>query len=87
MNPTTRMTRYTLQYLLLACYNKQGEKIKPSYKDELLACTSSDEIKKIVWDKCKSHVRNLESFKKGQRYVDYNALFTWAQEEKNDLTI
>ncbi len=82
MNPTTQMTRITLQYLLLACFNKKGLLIRPSYKKELLECATRDDIKRLIWSTCKDSVTNMESFKKGQRFVDYDALYEWTQAEK-----
>jgi hypothetical protein len=64
---TNRATLETLRFLL---YRR---------KTELFLCTSADEIKKVVWDATKDHITNMPAYLKGQKLIQYDALYTWLQ--------
>lgn len=79
------MTYKTAEWLFNKCYSKQGKIIKPSYKDDIYKLHTVDQLKAFIWNKCKHHVVNIESFKKGQRGVDYQAILDLIKEDKQAL--
>ena len=80
MRTVTPMTLYTGQWLVNKAYTSSGLISKPSYKKELKACNTVEDVKALVWNKTRRHITNMEAYKKGQKQVDYEVLLEIAKD-------